>query len=893
MRYSLNKRLDAALKWLIWIFIFVLLMTGLAPGKIIAEDIYQTHEVKIQNVAGQGIYPATVRVKKLGYDGQSFERQTDYTTSTGGWVTLNAGTMPKEQEWWYDLEVTATGYNTWAGTLHFSWDNNSQVITLYSQNPPQPSQANTSLTVQINPANIPPGGGTHVTVSGRLTRADTGAGVAEKSIILNLPGVYVYSRTNSGGNYSYSYNTPNLVTGTHPVVARFEGDSSFNSSQAQTTLNVGLKDTSISITLSQSSVTSGTPTQIQITGKLIDSDTGAGIPDKQIELQWPNGKINVATGSNGDFSYSLTVTTSSNWVFQATFSGDTSYNMSSNQAVLTVGPPQPSALQASLAVSPSTEGDTSTQFTFNITIQGGTSPYTVYLRDRNNQNLVPPQSGSSPFTLTRTFSTPGTYYAHGFTTDADNTKTGTNEVSILVKQVEQENIFITQVQLNRVPAIASTASLLDFNTPGTFRLQAGGIDTKFLEETGESYMSLEGVYAYVTLKNPTSQDFSGKIKWILLDPNGIEVGSSTAPPGLLHKLKLGAGELTQKALLISAKARLKSLEPGLYRVKIILDGQTGDKPTLEEKQLDLQIVQPGSQVVSSSSGHVGKAFHILFGSAQNPEPPSWTIALPILQIAILFWEAAVGVHDPAALQILQVLAANEVSKTQPEPWLATADLTIDNLPTKDGAQQIRVRWWNKVIVYKDNLGDLYGYYARYDRAIIVVEIPNNIEIVDSGGAGLIKENKDYLVLSWIEDHADKGIDQRVDYPPGLQPKANGEYIIKIKQKDSETNSSVKIPIKASVSLALGPFENIISQSEPPVYNYTKWQTQPDETYWGLVGTCGMTKTIKLAPTSTVTDGEVYDLIDTYSQNKPSEQINGKVPTTEDIFEYLDRYFKKQ
>jgi hypothetical protein len=115
--------------------------------------------------------------------------------------------------------------------------------------------------------------------------------------------------------------------------------------------------------------------------------------------------------------------------------------------------PQPSALQASLAVSPMS-GDTSTQFIFSISIQGGTSLYTVNLRDRSSQDLAPSQSGrSSTYTFKYTFSTPGTYYVHGFARDATGNTAGTNEASIVIKS----GITVTPAD------IASTYSQTLFN----------------------------------------------------------------------------------------------------------------------------------------------------------------------------------------------------------------------------------------------------------------------------------------------------------------------------------------------------------------------------------------------------------------------------------------------
>jgi hypothetical protein len=231
------------------------------------------------------------------------------------------------------------------------------------------SKIDTQLTVTVNPASVPPGGGTLVTVSGKLTRTDTGAGLSDKTISLTVPGQSGSANTNGAGDYSYSYVMPNLVEGSRPVSAYYYGDSIFNSCSAQTNLGVGKTPTTITINLNPTSISSGTPTTVTASGKLSSSDTGVGLNGRSVKLDWPSGSTTVTSDSTGSYSYPLTVTATQNWVFQATFSGDSAYLQSSNSAVLSaVEHPTPT-----LSVSPTSLdfGTSDTQKSFSISNTGG------------------------------------------------------------------------------------------------------------------------------------------------------------------------------------------------------------------------------------------------------------------------------------------------------------------------------------------------------------------------------------------------------------------------------------------------------------------------------------------------------------------------------------------
>ena len=954
-----------------------LLIVGFVPSKVTADSTWQTHEVKIQNESNQGIYPATVRVKRLGYDGQTFERQTEYTTGAGGWVTLNSGNMPKEQEWWYEIEVTAAGYNTWTGTLRFTWDNNINVITLSCTTPPAPGKVSTLLTVRVNPTGIPPGGGTDVTVSGRLTRADTGAGVAEKSIILNLPGVYTYGRTDSGGNYTYSYSTPNLVVGSHPVEARFDGDSSFSSSQAQTTLAVGPKDTSISISPSPSTVTSGSPTEVSITGKLIDSATKAGIPNKQVEIEWPEGRTNVTTTGTGAFSHTVSVsptgnwviqgtfwgdssytkswnqailtvrppepseqkdttisislspstatsgeptkvtvsgrlttsdsgkgipsknievqwpegrtnvvtdadgnfslgvhlTTDKSWVFQATFWGDNVYNKSWNQAILTVRPPEPSTLQVSLTVSP-TSGGTSTQFAFSVSVQGGTSPYMVHLRDRSSQNLAASQSGGPrTYTFQHSFPTPGAYYVHGFVRDASGNTAGTNEISITVERggepkptgdvkfcgtvsrimlpdyevkVEQiledpgnhlkigELAWITAVNQSCVKGTIAVEDYVDVYGKPTMRLP------------GQPQLWLEQSYHYIRTKEPPTLQASLTLPSTRGDTStrftfNVTVQGGTYPYTIYLRDR-NSQDLAPSQSGSSTRYTFKQSfpTPGTYYVHGFV--RDADSNTTETNDIRVEVEE------------------------------EWiyrTIIFEVLNIQL--WEEDTSGNSKKHKNIHMEYTVQECAIAV--KW--GFDLKTDELNLEVGRQ------YKTPSTFKKERNE---------------ELPQKVCII-------IRVYEEYFKVGSI---------QIARYPPVLkhhEPIKSGETLDFDIYNDRLT---AKVRVKYETPLTPPPtttatvdeafdllddyFENEPSQQTggrvptvDDVFQYLDRYFQTPET--GTEGPPAVAPPITPQPTTTVSAAEVFNLLDDYFGNHPSALTDGRVPTTEDVFEYLDRYFE--
>jgi hypothetical protein len=820
-------------KRLVWIFIFALLMMGVAPGKVAAEDVYQTHEAKVQNEAGQGVYPATVCQKRLGYDGQTFQIQKEYTTSTGGWVTLNAGTMPKEQEWWYELEVSATGYNTWTGTLRFRWDDNLKIVTLSSKTPPQPTQANTSLTVQVSPTSIPPGGGARVTISGRLIRTDTGVGVAEKSITLNLPGVYTYARTDPAGNYSYSYNTPNLVVGSHPVEARFDGDSSFGSSQAQTTLTVGLGDTSVSILLEPSTANSGIPTEVRITGQLVDSNTRAGIPNRQVELQWPVGKTNVTTTSNGSFSHTLTVNTNEKgWVFEATFWGDNSYNKSWDRKTLQViTQPQPepdfdlivypstislpagqSASYIEISVQPA-KGIDATRWCADLSLSG--------LQTNVGNYFFNPRCVTASWPSTLTIS---------ILTDAPS---GSYELNI---RASANGITKMQIlTLNVIPGGDSTQNYppiiknVVFDPP----LEAGGVIAgSKLKVTIEASDPNGDKLAYKTyIWGQGFNDFAffeNHFFWEVPDLNNAPCQISINVSDNEHNVQKLLEFTIVKKGGVPFFYRTYKLDYNSLPTPIGKDWIKGSRTIFGATRIDLS---PGFKYSAHAGYLIKDTFSLL----------SFVISMACMHTAL-----ATGSNAEMAKEVTKVLTTEAVEYTQGEitaKAYAAALSAIELIP------------------------------------ILTSPIPDPLKIP----AAAIKIGDS--LLSYMYEDLDKLMEEGWDVlkQPGLDELTKPHNIILVYINDMTGKEQIGSELTTI-------YEN----------GYKFYYLDQNTKAWKLwknncikIELIGTSSETKQPDTNTITTSTIFNLVDDYFDNHPSDLTDSKVPTKEDVFNYLDHYFKKQ
>jgi len=108
----------------------------------------------------------------------------------------------------------------------------------------------TSLTTSLDNSAISENTYTTVTITGRLTRTDTGAGVSGKTVSLSYSGGSIGASTTDGnGYYSYSWQNVYLVRGSYIISASFEGDDTYEASSNTATVTVLVTSTLAEISI--------------------------------------------------------------------------------------------------------------------------------------------------------------------------------------------------------------------------------------------------------------------------------------------------------------------------------------------------------------------------------------------------------------------------------------------------------------------------------------------------------------------------------------------------------------------------------------------------------------------------------------------------------------------
>jgi len=187
----------------------------------------------------------------------------------------------------------------------------------------------TALTIAASPTSerVP----FTTTIYGRLTRTDTGVGLAGKNVRLYEGLVYVgVTLTDSAGNYSFKYDVK--VARDYEFYTEFIGDEEFigSTSPTITVKGIGLVATGLSI---MAEPTKGTiPFTTTVSGVLTRLDTGAGVGYKGIRLMWKKpGEAAfslygvVSSNSKGGYKFTPKIDVADTYEFYAEFLGDSEF----------------------------------------------------------------------------------------------------------------------------------------------------------------------------------------------------------------------------------------------------------------------------------------------------------------------------------------------------------------------------------------------------------------------------------------------------------------------------------------------------------------------------------------------------------------------------------------
>ena len=229
------------------------------------------------------------------------------------------------------------------------------------------AEVDTDLTLELDPSGANEKTKTYVTMSGRLTREDSGEGLDDMPIKLKWTGGMTTVTTDSDGYYIYSTQVGPYDEGSVTFTAYFAGDETYDevleSDSSSEKLVIGTADmieTSLDLQVcpasgrgydcSLSSIDADIETRIMMKGSLIREDSGNGISDKVVHLEWTDGSFDAMTASNGEFELIATMSLSEgSHTFTASFSGDDEFEESSDSKRLSaIGEVIPTESSASI-----------------------------------------------------------------------------------------------------------------------------------------------------------------------------------------------------------------------------------------------------------------------------------------------------------------------------------------------------------------------------------------------------------------------------------------------------------------------------------------------------------------------------------------------------------------
>jgi len=169
---------------------------------------------------------------------------------------------------------------------------------------------------------------------------------------------------------------------------------------------------------------------------------------------------------------------------------------------------------------------------------------------------------------------------------------------------------------------------------------------------------------------------------------------------------------------------------------------------------------------------------------------------------------------------------NEQYNTIPD-IIGTAVLKLKKDQLIGNEQSFKLSWSNGTLGGKVSI--------NYDRCIITVRIPQSVNVTNTGGGIINQDGSGNTFITWDIISIDKRI------KPFF---SQGEFTFSL------IKPSYDIDIEAAMALLLGPLQgppdsNYSSLYDCPfIYNWQKWNVDPQSVYWVVVGHSSVTATVE-------------------------------------------------
>ncbi len=173
--------------------------------------------------------------------------------------------------------------------------------------------------------------GEKITLSGKVTDDESGAGLPSQALVLDIGGTPVDISTSSDGTHTTTW-VP-LKAGTYVIKATHKGSSAYEGYDATVTVTVRRTETALEVALSDSTPY---PTQVVTVTVTLETEDGDPLADASVALTIGSQSTTVTTNAQGKAPFSWIATTEGDYVVKASYAQNDTYGGSTDEVSATV-----------------------------------------------------------------------------------------------------------------------------------------------------------------------------------------------------------------------------------------------------------------------------------------------------------------------------------------------------------------------------------------------------------------------------------------------------------------------------------------------------------------------------------------------------------------------------
>jgi parallel beta-helix repeat protein len=385
----------------------------------------------------------------------------------------------------------------------------------------------------------------------------------------------------------------------------------------------------------------------------------------------------------------------------------------------------------------------------------------------------------------------------------------------LVRYKEPTAPYIKRIFLNRDPYVTTET----------------GFGISRYPETGFAYLVSLGIWASVTIDNPTSDPFSGLLSVFVRDTNGAEREIlALSPWGRQHIDIEGLGEKIYDRPLYGWP--LMSL-PGRVQIRFVLtEGETNLGEILDQRVILLTVNSDQNpiggpewplgkiitikELVEADRNHYGEVSDLLQMLSLIPElrdcvgaiSSIWkNVVSPICVGGASIWDLET-IADALSRTNSLSLKTDLVGTGSEGGWL------VYNVSASYQVKQTTVKWENPFSGQEEQ----YTFGMWYDRVVTIIKLPSDLTILDDGGATDIERLADGTYIFFVDNFVDKL----------LTYEGTAEHSIIV-----GTISGMKREIEAFSYFCIGPYLEEPQVERFVALDYNEWASHPEDVYWTL------------------------------------------------------------